>query len=359
MDKKINLIPIILLSMIFTSCAVQRKIIRPEEKFLRISKVRVEPKTLDFSKNTSVSISFNLNKTASTNIKILDYGHRLIDTIVTDKKLSAGAHAFTWNGKDTAGNSVSDGVYLYTIEAVDKDSRIIYNPYQKTYGKQLDIGAINYDKQNKQISFVLPKIAMMRLRTGLKDGLLLNTLFDWRAEPAGRKVYFWDGKDDSGYINFANHPDLLIYVSAYSLADNSIIVKNSPSPRQNYPLTPMPASGNYLHAYHQKDICHEPKFKIEFLKDFLKNDKGYPIVNGKVPLRISIDEGERHLIDERFEIILFVDTVFLFEDEDATTPFNYYWDVKGLNPGEHVLTVNLAGYQDHIGTKTIKVEVQK
>jgi hypothetical protein len=330
---------------------------RPESRVLQISKVRVLPKTLDFDDNNKVMIFFNLTKPATVNVKILDLEHNLVRDLVTGRMLSGGEHSFSWNGNNENGNPVGDGVYLYTIEASGEGGVVTYDPYHETYGHYLAIDKFEWDKENSQYSFILPKAAMLRQRVGIKNGPMLKTLFDWQPEQAGRKFYSWDGIDKSGFIHFSEHPDLYFFTSAYSLAINSILVNNSSNEGHGDSTTPISSSGGYIHAHHFKGTCYEPRLQVELLNKYPENERGYPIVSGLVPIRIGIDPNDRHLIAERYEIMLFVDMTFLFEDEDATNPFNYYWDTRGLNVGEHTLTINIMSYQDHVGVETIKVEV--
>ena len=65
------------------------------------------------------------------------------------------------------------------------------------------------------------------------------------------------------------------------------------------------------------------------------------------------------LINSRFEILFFMDNVFLFEEEEGTSPFTYRLDTKGLNQGEHILTVNIYGYQDHIASHSKRIFIQR
>jgi hypothetical protein len=82
-----------------------------------------------------------------------------------------------------------------------------------------------------------------------------------------------------------------------------------------------------------------------------------PVVSGVTPLRVTLDPAHAvHLVDTRFEIMVFVDTVFLFESEDGSNPFNHLLDTRALAPGPHLLTVNVLAYDDHFGTHTIRFE---
>jgi flagellar hook assembly protein FlgD len=47
---------------------------------------------------------------------IVNPNGRLV-TVLYDRLCPAGRNAVTWDGRDKSGNRVSDGVYLYRIEA--------------------------------------------------------------------------------------------------------------------------------------------------------------------------------------------------------------------------------------------------
>ena len=90
--------------------------------------------------------------------------------------------------------------------------------------------------------------------------------------------------------------------------------------------------------------------------DAKRNGENPPILDEKTLVRVTLKEADKaFLINQRFEVMFFVDTVFLFEEEEGQDPFNYEWDTTGLAPGEHLLTVNLVGYEDHLGVKTVRV----
>jgi hypothetical protein len=58
-----------------------------------------------------------------------------------------------------------------------------------------------------------------------------------------------------------------------------------------------------------------------------------------------------------FEVALYVDLNFFFEEEESTTPLTYLWDTSQLTPGPHLLTVNVFSYDGRIGTLTRSVIV--
>lgn len=66
--------------------------------------------------NPVTSISYNLPKQQNVTLKIYDQLGRLVNTIVDEVK-QAGSYITYWNGRDSHGNIVSSGVYLYRLTA--------------------------------------------------------------------------------------------------------------------------------------------------------------------------------------------------------------------------------------------------
>jgi len=72
---------------------------------------------------------------------------------------------------------------------------------------------------------------------------------------------------------------------------------------------------------------------------------------------VTLDPADAgHLLDVRFEVMLFIDTVLLTEVEEGTSPFTYALDTRALSPGAHFLTVNVLTWDDHAGTQTVQFE---
>jgi len=66
--------------------------------------------------NPSTTISYSLPKTDHVRLSIYNLRGEKITTLLNGQT-SAGHYKVTWDGKDTAGNRVSSGIYLYRLEA--------------------------------------------------------------------------------------------------------------------------------------------------------------------------------------------------------------------------------------------------
>ena len=61
-------------------------------------------------------VTFEIPARQRVRLSVFDVGGRLVTTLV-EAPLDAGPHAFTWDGRDSAGHVVSPGVYFYRLEA--------------------------------------------------------------------------------------------------------------------------------------------------------------------------------------------------------------------------------------------------
>lgn len=342
----------------------------PNADFLKIDKVSLDKKSFNPAAGGEVKINFELSKPAKTSVVIYDSDDSLVRRLVSNKDLEAGSHSVVWDGRDEKKDIVPEDAYVYTIMADDGTGRHeVYDPSDDTKGVTLDTRNMKFDEDSGVISYLLPKAARVRIRIGLEDILLLDTLLDWELREAGEYTERWDFKDKNGLFNLKGYPKLSMRLLAYSLADNSIIVKSGIKKesaviagregvrRQKNPLA-SPMEDINFHSLHKRADCHEPEFKIEFLESKMSNG-GAPVVKGATPVRVTISDRDKwYLTDTRYEVMFFVDAVFIYEEEEGISPFTYYWDTKGLSRGEHILTVNIMNYDDHIGVESRKVIVE-
>ncbi len=205
----------------------------------------------------------------------------------------------------------------------------------------------------------------------------MGTLEDWTPYGAGEKTVPWNGRDPQNFFDLSNHPEAQINISAFALPDNAIIVKSDAHPMRHpeersdegsrvrdSSASPQNDKAIYIHAHHPREMCHEPKFQVEFpnTKEGTGiNNKIMPVPSfgiDKIPVRVTLDPKDKdYLTANRFEVMFFVDSVFLFEQEEGTSPFTIELDSKRLGPGEHLLTINVMDYEDHIGVKTVKLNI--
>lgn len=338
---------------------------------LTIKRVRLDTKTFAPSRGEIVTLSFEINKQTDVQVFIFDALGQEVRCFDLNS-LEPGRHSIKWDGLCADGKRVAGNVFLYIIEASGGQSKTIYNPAAETGGLLVKPREFVFDKKTGKIEYVLPKACMIRLRAGLKNGMLARTIFDWQPRSAGRHTYKWDGKDESGLINLSNHPELDLHLSSYTLPANTIIATGQIVPFESKPKQAEAANkqgfslwarhGKYLHYTHDPRNCHEPKFTVAFPNCKGTNEQGAPLVSGITQIRIELNKHDtQYLINKRFEIILYVDGIFIFEMEEGSAPFTFNWNTRGLGKGPHILTVNIMSYDGHIGvvSRRVLVEEQK
>ncbi len=326
---------------------------------IAISKVKLDAKSFNPSKGEIVALSYEINNDADVLVAIYD---RLGDEVrrIKMSNVTAGKQTISWDGRDASGHIAPGSVFLYIIEATDQNGRkTVHNPAKNTGGLVVKPHDYTFNRKTGKIEYVLPKACMVRLRAGMKEGMFIGTILDWEPQKAGRHIEHWDGKDKSGMMNLLKHPDLQLNLTCHTLPANTIVRTGAIVPWKVPTKVTKHSEGKgkdlwssrnkHFHYQHDPRNCREPEFKMLFpVSDHAKN--------GTVPIRIEVDQKDiQHLINKRFEIMLFVDGTFLFEMEEGSSPFTFYWDTKGLAKGPHIITANLISYDDHIGVESQKV----
>ena len=331
---------------------------------LAIRRVSVEPKEMAALGQADVTIGFNLTARARAVVRVFDQWRRPVRSIDLGM-LDAGDHSTTWNGRDDNGKLCRGTRFVYTIHARDAQrNKAVYDPSEHGAGLEVGTRKFTLDQKTGTLSYVLPRPGWVRIRVGLKDGPLMLTLLDWDAQLAGEHKIPWDGMDVSGSMRLLDRPDLNFNLRAYAMPTNSILVERDIadlSPELASDATPGAAQPSrtkdriaVAEAFNPLN-SHAPRFSVTF-PDATTSAAGLPVLAGRTPVRLTIDPKDRHwLVGKRFEVMFYVDGIFIFEEEDGTTPLTYVWDTTVLSPGAHFLTTNVLSYDDRMGVVTLPV----
>ena len=195
---------------------------------------------------------------------------------------------------------------------------------------------LSFDLAAGEIHYNLPEPALVRLRIGrAAGGALLRTMIDWERREKGPHVEVWDKKDASGKVDFSG------------INDVAAVLACRPVDGRGAPIA-------------LRGLGKSPDFEIIFVTAQERDETGTVIVSGKTPVRIVVaDRDIAWLREGGYEIVLYVDQVFLIEGEKGISPFNYLLNVEGFNEGYHYLIVNVASFSGEVGTKTAKFYVKK
>ena len=329
---------------------------------LKIDRVALSAKSFEPSKGESVTLGFEVTRDASARVDIYDWLGRKVRSIAISEA-KAGRNSIVWDGKTTKGEVAAGEVFLYVIEAETKDGdKAVHNPSKKTGGIEVEPHEFNLDWETGKIEYVLPKSCVVRIRAGFTEGMCGMSVIDWSPKTSGRHEYVWDGKDTSGKINLLKHKDLDIRLSCYTLPSNSIIVTGKTTPFKADSITSKKRNSlygtakKYKHYRHDPLHCHQPKFSLTFPTGKEIKETDAVEISGVTPIRVQLDPDDAmYLLNTRFEVVLYIDGMYIFETEEGSNPFTFSLDTKDLMKGPHVITVNILSYSDHIGIKSRKV----
>lgn len=340
----------------------------PPASALAITGAGTEPKILDLRTPGRVTIRYHLTHPAEVRIDLVNE-EGIVARRLEAGRQSSGPQRLPWDGRTDDGIEVAGGVYRYLIHAQDaKGHQAVYDPSEATGGEELTPRDFVFDRTTGALRWVMPKAGRARLRIGLQGFPHLRTLLDWEPLEAGAQEVVWDGLDASGLIRALDHPQLSVKLSAFALPDHTIIVRGERSggtaalaPSEPAAYRPEhKAESAYLHARHPRTVCHEARLSIAFPNGTRYDAWGRPILTGTVPVRVTLDARDApSLVNQRFEVALYEDLTFLFEEEESVNPFTFLWDTTRLMPGEHLLTVNILSYDDHYGLLTQLVVIER
>ena len=340
-----------------------------------ITGVGVEPKVVDLSDqhDRAARVRYRLDQPADVRVDLVDAEGRMIRRLEASRQ-AAGPHEVAWDGRADAGQPVPSGVYRYVLHARTADGALTtHDPSMTTGGEELEPRDFTFDRASGRLRWFMPRAGRARLRIGIQGFPHLRTLLDWEPMAAGPQEILWDGLDASGLIRAIDHPTLIAKLHAYALADNTIIVRGLPAGQAGrssaasslasiaptYP--PEQASERlYLHARHARPACHEARVSVSFPPQTPRDAQGHPVLTGTVPVQVALDPSDAtYFVNQRFEVALYEDLTFLFEEEESTNPLTFLWDTARLPAGAHLLTVNVLSYDDHYGVVTQPVVINQ
>ena len=273
----------------------------------------------------------------------------------------AGPHILSWDGRDAAGQPVPPGVYALRLATRNAAGTHSWGDLSPAAGEEVLVQRLTYDRASRQLRFHLPAASYLRVQMRLQDYPHLRTVLDWEPRPAGWHTVTWDGWDRSRVLALADDPRLRVELAAYALPRHAVIVRGraadtAPSSPAAASLPTYRSGTGCLQSGNPPRACWAPRFTLE-LPDAPSPhpDNGLPRLAGAVPVRIRLAEADvASLLQSRFEVMVFVDAEFWFEEEEGTHPLTFRLDTRGLPPGVHVLTVNLATYDDRLGSRSLR-----
>jgi hypothetical protein len=321
-----------------------------------------------------MDVRYSLSHEARMTVKVFDADRQLVQTLVSNSTRKAGHNKETWDGKDMEGMVVPNEAYFFCLEAEDSSGRkVVYDPLTFSGGESADLTQGQFNRENGTLSYQLSQPSRVLLRAGIPGSALLKTIVDWKPRVAGEITEYWNGKDENNLIEVWNSENHLLILTYMTLPETSVITvgndkydyraykANVKTPRPVKEERPM-MNARKISPHFLKSRLTDRAFKVKLTLPELENAASaeMPSAKDKLMVRVDIpDEDKDVALNQQYEIILFVDTVFYAEEERGHLPFNYPLELTNLPAGEHLLTVNVITFGDQIGIGSRKFKVMK
>lgn len=300
----------------------------------------------------------------------------LVRTLKAERiSTAASKYPFEWDGRDSDGEIVPDEAYhpVLVVTDIDGETRRLDTRTQSGGEEVYD-----FEKHIKPgtIEYILPSASRVLVRAGIKNGPLLRTVVDWEPRAKGFHAERWDGRGADGLVHIEQNPDVGYLIVGYQLPDKSIITYGNEREtyrqyreRHGLPLRVtafeerLPErNGRVIRQEFYNPLLQQRSPGIEVV--LLDKESRQPVDRiigfGEVLTEVRLDPlDEVYLDQERYEISFFIDNRFIAEEEQGFVPFVWRWSPGrlGIEPGEHLLTVNVSGYRGQVGARSLAFSV--
>jgi hypothetical protein len=307
-------------------------------------------------------------------VRVFDADLELVRVVVDQARQPAGAQRAVWDGRDLDGRVAPNEAYVFTVEARGSGgAEAVYDPVTFSGGEPFDLGTAQVSRETGTLTYRLSQPARVLVRIGIPGSSLLRTLVDWAPRTQGEITEYWNGRDQDNLINVIDNPKYTVLIAYFTLPDASVITfGNGAVDYRSYKaqlrstrpskLTRPMVNTRRLSPQFLAPRATNRDFKVTIRFPGLDGGEtpGVPTVRDRMLARIDVPDTDREVLAGRqFEIILFVDTTYVAEEERGYVPFNFPWELRQLPPGEHVLTVNVVTFDGQIGIGSRRIRIAR
>lgn len=205
----------------------------------------------------------------------------------------------------------------------------------------------------------------------------MRSLLNWAPRTAGKNIFNWNGMDSDNIVNLLDNDKYGISITAFRLPDFTIITTGNTSleygdyfVEKKWDFQPVPeekrliergAEGISPHFYYQRLADKDPRIFIHFPDTTNKEDSGIAVLSSTdaQPIKVTMDaEDEQYISETKYEVTFFVDYEFMSEEELGFMPITWLWKPNNIEPGKHILTVNVSGFKGQVGVKSIEFLIE-
>ncbi len=331
-----------------------------------IKKVNVSTQSIDVSSGDTSGISFNVKEAGKLDLFICDLDGNLVRTLMDKSGVTPGGVQASWDGKDDDGNICSEGIYIPIIKlhSIRKGDEI-YNPSVSKWGKEVSARNLVFDAASKTVSYSLDTPVFCRLLAGEKDGgPVYKTIFNWEYRSAGNHQETWDGMDADGIIEVNKRPKFHIWLEAFNVPENGIVLAGSDKTLQKAVRTKKRVSLHPSHGRHKYKYVRKTRFSDKGDRIKLKLlgrkriKKGLPVLKNTARFKVAFRKKAKHDLGDSSEVCMFMDGTYFVEIYDDTIPLTVNIDTTKYSNGEHFITANFRVNEKYVDTCSLKFWIE-
>ena len=327
---------------------------------LTISSVSLASRQFDAARGETVAVRFSVNQPARVELNWYDARDLLIRKVLSAGDVQPGEATLTWDGRDEAGRVVPSEAYHYTLVAKTRSGEFQeFDLTDSTGGADVPLTEIKLDSKKAGVHYVVRNWSRVNIRVGMRDGgPLLQSLENWQVRSPGEHFAKWDGLEASGVMNVANSTGLELWGLSFELPDNTVFVGDTNIPSSVIDPLSWGKTTRVRKASAPKRMYSHAQQSYEQRGDFAVTLVPRDRDARSAPMEIRVpDAVALRLSQQRFEIVYFVDGLFVSENEIGALPATWNVDLTKLSQGEHLLTVNVRGYEGSFGFGSHKLTV--
>lgn len=304
-------------------------------------------------KQQSVSFSYRVVEPGEVSLEIYTPEKTRLAALLEAKPHQRGDYTVTWNGKDQTGNWIPDAAWFPKLTWRHQGISSVDFPAEYSGGEALL--NITPRQQKKGVTLNLDAAARVLVRGGIKNGPVLKSFAYWQPYPKGLINIAWDGFDQDGLQYLAEKQDFWLMAMAYHLPKFSVISFGNShyswieyrdkhglhGSKPNLSDIPFRRSGQRIekdYFYPREEL---PQLDLTWLPSTPNQQQTYTTKEKADFVVDVINESLWIKQNPFFEIVVYVNNKFLFEEEQGFLPITAQIDMAELPPGQHVLTVQL------------------
>lgn len=327
-----------------------------------INNISVQENSINVSMREESTLSWTLSSACTLSAYIVDIQGNIVRTLLDNKKLNPGEQSLTWDGLDSEGAALPNGIYFPILRGKSQEKGLqVFNPSANSWGEEIPADSISWQKDKQQVTFRITKMALGRLRVFIEDGgPMYYPLTGWRIFMPGNHSIPWNGKDLNGVLQVTDLPSYHIGFDSFSLPKGAIFLNGSEiavegqdKKRHKFPIHPPHGRKvAYLKAYPHA-LSPDPLITVNQMGG--ENSK----VSGTVQVHVAMQEGlsPAHRLSELFEIYLYVNGHMDTEINPAEIPQTTSLDTTKYPDGEYLLTINILSMENRAATHTQRVTI--